>query len=192
MDARTTTSELEFLRRNWDERARGPRADAAYYRSGEDDVERDIAPHLARGGAALEIGCGAGRMTRALSRLFDTVFAVDISAGMVSLARDALRDCPNVRVFQNDGRSLDMVRGPIDFAVAYGVFPHLSRAWVESYSNEVRRLLRPGGVFLFEVLAEFDLENLGYEVVRRETAGRPYDLVWSIPSNVTTPTEPRL
>jgi SAM-dependent methyltransferase len=180
MAARTTTAQLENLRREWDENARGAQPDAEYFRSGDRDVARDIAPHLTGGGTALEIGCGAGRMTRSLSRLFETVYAVDVSAGMVSLASTALQDLPNVRVFQNDGRSLDMVREPLDFAIAYGVFPHLSREWVENYAAEVWQLLRPGGAFLFEIAADFEWRGCGYELRRRESVGRPYDLVWSV------------
>src|SRR3569832_1492006 len=123
MAAQPTTSELDFLRREWDERARGARIDAEYYRSGERDVERDILPHIVPGGAALENGCGAGRMTRALARAFDTVYAVDVSGERVALARIALTDCAIVRVVQNDGRSLDMVREPLELAIAYGVLP---------------------------------------------------------------------
>jgi len=180
MDARTTTSELEILRREWDEHARSARPDAEYYSSGERDLERDILPHIAARGCALEIGCGAGRITRALARAFDKVYTVDVSAGMVARAREALAGCRNVQVFQNDGRSLEMVREPLDIAVAYGVFPHLSREAFEHYAREVCRRLRPGGAFVFEIYAEFEAPLDGYEVRRRERDGRPFDLLWCV------------
>jgi SAM-dependent methyltransferase len=185
MTGRATTSILENLRSEWEERARTVRPAAAYYRSGELDVERDIVPRLPTTRArALEIGCGAGRMTRALSRLFETLYAVDVAAGMVSLTRAALADCPNVHVLHNDGRSLDLVPSQLDMAVAYGVFPHLPREWIENYARQVGSRLRPGGGFLFEVVAGFEvakmLETCGCELRQRETDGRPYDLVWSV------------
>ena len=46
----------------------------------------------------LEIGCGAGRVTRALASVFGEVYAVDISGEMVRHARAALADLPNVQV----------------------------------------------------------------------------------------------
>jgi SAM-dependent methyltransferase len=180
MAARTTTSELEFLRREWDRQARAARPDADYFRSGDRDVARDIAPHLTAHGSALDIGCGAGRMTRALSRVFETVYAVDVSSEMVSLARTALQDVPNVHLFQNDGRSLEMVREPLDCAVAYGVFPHLSRESMENYAGELWDRLRPGGAFVFEIPTGFEWRDCGYELLRRESDARPYDLVWSV------------
>jgi len=180
MTARPTTSEVEFLRREWDDRARTAPLDADYYRSGDGDVERDIVPHIAARGTVLDIGCGAGRMTRALSRVFERVYAVDISAGMVSLARTALQDLPHVRVFQNDGLSLGMIREPVDLAIAIGVFPHLAAEWIENYARAVWQLLRPGGAFVFEIPAEFASCLEGYETVRREGAGRPYDLLWCV------------
>ena len=111
----------------------------------------------------LEIGCGTGRITRALARYFGQVYAVDMSAEMVAQARLALRDSRNAHVFQNNGRDLTVVRrhglprllermgiGKLrfDFAFSYIVFQHIpSREVIESYVREVHRLLRPGALF---------------------------------------------
>src|ERR1700676_3402696 len=50
---------------------------------------------------ALEIGCGAGRITRAMARVFAEVHGVDISSEMITQAREALHDVPNAFVYQN-------------------------------------------------------------------------------------------
>src|SRR5438067_572320 len=42
------------------------------------------------GGTCLEIGCGAGRVTHALAPDFERVVAIDVSADMLALARDAV------------------------------------------------------------------------------------------------------
>jgi SAM-dependent methyltransferase len=106
----------------------------------------------------LEIGCGAGRITRALAGFFGHVCAVDISGEMVERARHALRDKPNARVFQNNGRDLAVLReagvreGQIDFAFSYIVFQHIpSQEIIETYVREVHRMLRPGALFKFQV-----------------------------------------
>ena len=101
----------------------------------------------------LEIGCGAGRITRALSNLFGEVHAVDISAEMVAQARRALADRPNAHVYQNNGCDL-RVLPPVEFDFAFSaiVFQHIpSRAIIESYVREVQRVLRPGALFKFGV-----------------------------------------
>jgi ubiquinone/menaquinone biosynthesis C-methylase UbiE len=58
----------------------------------------------------LEIGCGAGRVTRALARFFGEVYAVDISRHMVREARQAVVSFPNAHIFRNNGRDLSVVR----------------------------------------------------------------------------------
>src|ERR1700675_4969956 len=101
----------------------------------------------------LEIGCGAGRLTRALANLFGEVHAVDVSGEMIARAREALADKPNAHVYQNNGCDLAVVP-PIEFDFGYSniVFQHIpSREVIESYVREVHRLLRPGALFKFQV-----------------------------------------
>jgi SAM-dependent methyltransferase len=171
-----TTLELEKMRRDWDERARENArfyvatgqdqwSDDEYFRSGEINVEREILTDMGnvcqgmdpKQMRVLEIGCGTGRITRALANVFGEVYGVDISGEMVRQAELALRDHTNARVFQNNGRDLDVVRDAlggrtIDFAFSYIVFQHIpSREVIENYVREVFALLRPGALFKFQV-----------------------------------------
>ena len=101
----------------------------------------------------LEIGCGVGRMTRALADLFGEVHAVDISEEMVRRARRYLRKTHNAHVRRNSGRDL-RVLGDLrfDFAFSFIVFQHIpSREIIDGYVAEVGRLLVPGGLFKFQV-----------------------------------------
>ena len=109
----------------------------------------------------LEIGCGAGRVTRALAKVFGEVHAVDVSGEMVKLARAALADSPNAFVYQNNGKDLSAVPPqPFDFAFSTIVFQHIpSRDIIETYVREVRRLLRPGALFKFQVQGDSSLET---------------------------------
>jgi SAM-dependent methyltransferase len=160
------------MRRDWDQRAReNPRYYVADCR--DDWSEQDF---LASGELAvaqyilndmvnvcqgrepsrmriLELGCGAGRVTRALGRLFGEVHAVDISSEMVELARRAVAGMPNVSVYLNNGRDLGVLP-PVtfDFAFSCCVFHHIpSKAVIENYIREVGLRLRPGALFKFEV-----------------------------------------
>ena len=58
----------------------------------------------------LEIGCGAGRVTRAFAGFFGEVYAVDISREMVRQAREAVVGFPNTHVIRNNGKDLSAVR----------------------------------------------------------------------------------
>jgi ubiquinone/menaquinone biosynthesis C-methylase UbiE len=101
----------------------------------------------------LEIGCGAGRVTRALSSVFGRVDAVDVSGEMIAHARESLRDRPNISLHQNNGVDLGMFGpGEFDFAFSSIVFQHIpSKAVIENYIREVWRVLRPGRLFKFQV-----------------------------------------
>jgi len=110
----------------------------------------------------LEIGCGAGRITRALSRIFGEVHGVDVSGEMVTLARRALADRPNVHIHQNNGRDLGVLPEGLLFDFAYStiVFQHIpSREVIENYVREVGRLLREGSLFKFQVQGDTSMKT---------------------------------
>ena len=62
----------------------------------------------------LEIGCGAGRVTRALAKVFGEIHAVDVSGEMIAEARRALADLSNVHLYRNNGKDLDVLP-PLEF-----------------------------------------------------------------------------
>jgi SAM-dependent methyltransferase len=163
---------LKKMRRDWDARAKenarhyvatGERdwKDDDFFRSGAESVRLYVGDHLddicnGRDPAslkALEIGCGAGRMTLPLSRLFGHVDAVDVSAEMIAQARKALHRCTNVGLYLNNGADLSMFPDErFDFAISVIVFQHIPRrAIVENYVRETHRVLRSRSMFKFQV-----------------------------------------
>ena len=171
---------LDKMRQDWDERARENArhyvatgqtewTDEAFFASGEKAIEEQILNdmgNVCRGKdptamRVLEIGCGAGRLTRALAKLFGEVHAVDVSGEMVARAKAALADFPNAHIYQNNGCDLTVVPElEFDFAYSAIVFQHIpSREVIESYVREVNRLLRPGALFKFQVQGCTDLET---------------------------------
>jgi len=160
------------MRRDWDQRAKENArhyvenskedwTDEEFFQSGEQTVAEEIHTDIfnvcqGKDPAAmrvLEIGCGAGRVTRALAGMFGEVHAVDVSGEMVNLARAALASFPNVFLYQNDGKDLSVIPNlEFDFAFSTIVFQHIpSRAVIENYVREVHRLLRIGALFKFQV-----------------------------------------
>lgn len=136
-------------------------SEEAFVRSGEMIVKHEILgdmENVCRGQSpdqmrVLEIGCGVGRVTRALAKVFKEVHAVDISGEMVARAREFLHSVPNVHVHQNSGSDLKGL-GSIgfDFAFSFIVFQHIpSLLIIESYIKEVGRVLKPGALFKLQV-----------------------------------------
>jgi SAM-dependent methyltransferase len=163
---------LDKMRAEWDERARenarhfiansnSDWTDEEFFESGRRNVAEQILNdpgNIYQGKdpkkmTVLEIGCGAGRITRALAEVFGEVYAVDVSGEMIAQAKSALADTPNAHVFQNNGTDLEVLGDmQVDFAFSFIVFQHIpSREVIYNYVREVHRLLRPGGLFKFQV-----------------------------------------
>ena len=98
---------------------------------------------------ALEIGCGPGRLMKPFSRRFAEIHGVDVSDEMIRLARERLKDIPHAHAHATNGASLSIFPGEyFDFVYSYAVFQHIpSREVVLEYMREIRRVLKPGGVF---------------------------------------------
>jgi SAM-dependent methyltransferase len=165
---------------DWDERARENArfyivdsqqnwTEDEFYRLGQQTVAQEILTDMhnicqgkePRQMKVLEIGCGAGRVTRAFADLFGEVHAVDVSGEMVRLARAACADRPNAVLYQNNGMDLDVLGDRVfDFAFSICCFHHIpSRDVIENYIREVGRLLRPGALFKFEVQGYVALDS---------------------------------
>ena len=174
-EERWSTRLRQKMQRDWDQRAR---ENALYYvatgsqtwdeedffQSGEKSIGElvlndminicgDRSPLEMR---VLEIGCGVGRITRALAQVFGEVHGVDVSGEMISRARHYLRSTPNAFVYQNNGVDLSALEDlSFDFAFSYLVFQHISsKEVVEDYVQEVHRVLKPGRLFKFQVLGQ--------------------------------------
>jgi SAM-dependent methyltransferase len=103
--------------------------------------------------SALDLGCGAGLMTRRLAPYADTVLGIDIAASAVRQARAAHVDLPHVRFEQGNALALDdSLDGGFDLVVIadtlYYLPPPLLDATLKAVALRVARLLRPGGVCL--------------------------------------------
>ncbi len=103
---------------------------------------------------ALDFGCGVGRLTRALAGSFQEGVGVDISEEMVRLARE-LNDGRNCRFELNVRSELGAFEtGSFDFVYSSLVLQHMPRKeLIRSYVGEFLRVLRPGGLAVFQTLA---------------------------------------
>jgi SAM-dependent methyltransferase len=157
------------MREFWDERAR---EDALYfvdtrraYRSievdgfwegGERDLDRLLAvarARLRRSDIALDIGCGVGRLTRAIAGRTASVYAIDVSPGMIDLARTYNQDLDTVDWIVGDGVSLrPLLDATVDVCLSHVVFQHIPDPQITlGYVAEIGRVLKPAGWAAFVV-----------------------------------------
>jgi SAM-dependent methyltransferase len=97
----------------------------------------------------VEIGCGVGRLTRAMAPEVGRVHALDLSAEMLARAREL--GLANATFHQADGQSLaGLPNDTADLVLAYCVFQHLpSEEVLGAYLREMLRVARPGGLVAF-------------------------------------------
>jgi ubiquinone/menaquinone biosynthesis C-methylase UbiE len=171
---------LSKMQREWDERARENARfyvntaqenwkDEDFFESGRKTVQEEILTDMInicqdkdpKQMRVLEIGCGVGRVTRALGEVFGEVHGVDVSGEMIRQARESAAGISNIHFHQNNGKDLEVIGNiPFDFAFSSIVFQHIpSRAVIESYVSEVGRLLLPGRLFKFQVQGDATLET---------------------------------
>lgn len=92
---------------------------------------------------ALDVGCGAGRLTRELSVRCREVVAIDVDASALSRARECA--APNVTCVLGDVMTHPFDEGAFDFISLVAALHHLplERAFVR-----LQHLLRPHGVLV--------------------------------------------
>ena len=155
----------EHSRRFWDEKARenpywyvsacGPyrgRDLAEFWGSGPkiwQDLKEALGYRPAAGDTVVEVGCGVGRLTRAVAPEVAHVHAFDISEEMLKLAGN--HGLTNVTFHRTGGSSLaPLANASADLVLAYCVFQHLpSEAALRAYLREMARVARPGGRIAF-------------------------------------------
>jgi SAM-dependent methyltransferase len=143
---------------------------------------------------ALDFGCGVGRLTRALAGRFREAVGVDIAEEMVRLARE-LNEDRNCRFELNARSDLTAFEDDsFDFVYSSLVLQHLpQRELIKGYLGEFLRVLRPGGLAVFQTLAQLPAplrlqpRRRAYALLRR--LGLPHQLLLSrlrlVPTRLT-------
>ena len=108
---------------------------------------------------ALDFGCGVGRLSRPLAERFRECVGLDISEGMLKLARELNDDRQNCHFVVNASPDLEQFEsGSFDFVYSALVIQHMPSAeMVEAYVGEFLRVLRPGGLAVFQTLSHIPI-----------------------------------
>ncbi len=146
-----------------------------FWASGEEDLEMLLGKLDAKIGPAdhvVEIGCGAGRMTRAIAGRAEKVTALDVAPRMLEIAREQNPGLGNVDWVLGDGTSLTGVPdASADVCLSHIVLQHIPDPEITlGYVREMGRVLRPGGRALFQVSNAPDMHQPRFHGPRRRWA----------------------
>ena len=125
-----------------------------------------------RSDVVLEIGCGIGRVGRELAPQCRKWIGCDVSAKMLTLAAERLREFPNVELVETSGYDLKPIADlSIDLVYCTAVFMHLEQWDRYNYVEEAYRVLRAGGKLYVD---NVDLcSEKGWEIFQRHRQFRP-------------------
>jgi SAM-dependent methyltransferase len=142
-------TEPEKRNGGWDE--------AAFFATGQSEIAELMARAVALGlpalrRTALDFGCGVGRATQALTEYFDEVTGVDIAPAMLERARGYNRHGDRCRYVLNEQNHLrTFPTAAFDLVYSRITLQHLPRRHINSYLVEFLRVLRPGGLLVFQL-----------------------------------------
>jgi SAM-dependent methyltransferase len=116
-------------------------------------------------GAALDFGCGVGRVTQALAPRFASCVGVDISQQMIHKA-DHFNRYPHCRYLVSSGERLPFADASFSFIYSNIVLQHVPRRFSMAYLREFVRVLAPGGILVFGVQDSFAAADISSLLVR--------------------------
>lgn len=129
-----------------------------FFQTGQDEVNRDL-NYLAgldihiEFGRALDFGCGIGRLTQALADHFREVHGVDVSSAMIDQANGYNAHPDTVKYFVNtQGNLTTLDKFEYDFVYSLICLQHIPTPYQEIYISEFMRLLKYGGIAMFQVI----------------------------------------
>lgn len=117
------------------------------------------------GGAALDFGCGVGRLTQPLAQRFAPCVGVDISQQMIQQA-ESLNQYAHCRYVAHGDGNLPFADASFSLIYSNIVLQHVPRSFAEQYLREFVRVLAAGGVLVFGVQDSFAAPDLSSRMTR--------------------------
>jgi ubiquinone/menaquinone biosynthesis C-methylase UbiE len=143
-------------------------------------------------GLVLDIGCAAGAEFEPLLARGFRIVGFDYAPEMIRLAQQRFGASPAVHLCRADAESLPFPDSSFDHVVCLGVFEYLST--YERGLEEIRRVLRPGGLAIISLPTRISLDRFSYNLINmtavpvwrgikrlrgKRTSGQPLGRRWN-------------
>ncbi|MCF6369505.1 class I SAM-dependent methyltransferase [Rhizobium halophilum] len=134
-----------------------------FFASGKKDLDKVFEGDLGRlksGSTILDVGCGRGRLARALAQARPDVrvCGIDVAPSMIQSAMKANSHIINLSFCVGDGVSLSAFPDQVfDYVYSYIVFQHLPRHITAQYIADAARVLKRKGTLIFQVQGSEEL-----------------------------------
>jgi len=115
----------------------------------------------------LDVGCGMGFMIDIAKDYFKVIRGVDVTSAMLEMVDVKSTEC-DIKVQIAEAEHLPFEDGSFDVCVAHALLHHLHD--VQPVMNEIRRVLKPGGVFY----SDLDPNNYFWEAMKELAPEKSY------------------
>ncbi|MGF1552644.1 MAG: bifunctional 2-polyprenyl-6-hydroxyphenol methylase/3-demethylubiquinol 3-O-methyltransferase UbiG [Paracoccaceae bacterium] len=123
-----------------------------------------------QGRDALDLGCGGGFLAEALVERGARVTGLDPSEGAIESARTHAREAGlDIRYDVGPGEAMPYADDSFDLVLSVDVLEHVSS--LDATLDEVRRVLRPGGVFCFDTINRNPVARLAVITAAEDVLG---------------------
>jgi len=136
----------------WDTPLNAPRITGWYHEEMLDRVRKYLTPDS----TVIDIGCGRGMVVDLLAPLVGIAVGVDSSACRIEDAIAETDPNANILYLVDSGDSVDAESESADVVCSLQVMQHLSPDVQQAFVDEAYRLLKPGGVYVWQTVEAYD------------------------------------
>lgn len=164
-------NKFEAFRDRWNSRAESWDGDIskpdhyANFESGYEKFikfEEDMLNIFGKAETGIDLGCGTAVAAGPLAKKVNKLYLLDLAESMLLEARKKYPESP---LLHSSVTAIPIGNESVDYAVSLGVvISHLPLGEQESFLSEVKRILKPDGIFIFDFLnnlktADFHLSS---------------------------------
>jgi len=121
------------------------------------NFEEKILDNIGDAETGVDLGCGTAIAAESLTRRVKNLYLLDLAETML---KEAGKKFPDAVLLHASVTAIPLESESVDYAVSRGVvISHLPPGEQGNYLNEVQRILKPGGIFIFDFLNNMKTAN---------------------------------